>query len=113
MHEHFAALRIRGEWFSFAAEMLTIEPAAVAERRKRPVKITTGAMQWEWLAPFFARIDRFLLDTGMSGRELGLRAVRDGKVIANLRAGRGTTRMLDCIEAFIARWENCDAPPPA
>jgi len=73
LHERFAALRIRGEWFEFSEEMLTFIPAKPAPAAPAPINGRT--------------IQELLAD--WSPREVAKRIGCTPKTVENWKKGKG------------------------
>jgi hypothetical protein len=82
LHRRFTAQHIRGEWFAFHPDMLTIMPVDVEIAATVPVDLT------EYQAGFLQEINEFIGRSGMSSTALGRKAVGDGGFVAGVRNGR-------------------------
>lgn len=83
LHQRFAALRIRGEWFHFDRDMLN--PGIPGLEFTRPEIVE---------APLLAEIETFLAASGETPTAFGRRVAADPSLVADLRSGRSVGRRL-------------------
>lgn len=102
LHNHFADLLIRGEWFSFSRAMLADVGLVDMPLPSKPevvlqYPLTAGQER------LLADVDAFLKSTGMGATYLGVAAVNDGKFVSRLRAGKNMqTSTIQRVIAFMA-----------
>ncbi|MFO1081900.1 MAG: hypothetical protein U1E23_14875 [Reyranellaceae bacterium] len=66
------------------------------------------------ISDLLAEVEGFLTKTGMPPTTFGKNAVRDGKFVARLRAGKGiTVATVDRVRAYIASQREAAAAPAA
>ncbi len=85
LHRRFADRKVRGEWFQFVPEMLTI---SLSEIEQPPKPDPTAVI------PLAHRIEDFLKSTGMSPTVFGRMATGDPALVRELRHGRECRRAL-------------------
>lgn len=87
LHQTFADQRIRGEWFWFHPDMLTINPSEIEETPK------FGCRRVEAEPPqsLIEEIEAFALWSGLSESTIGGRAVKDSRFVSRLRSGKAVT----------------------
>jgi hypothetical protein len=92
LHTRFSSLRIHGEWFLAASDLLAFiadasgSPQPVAAVKRRAVVAPRPASQAK-PHPLYDEIEGFLKLTGMGETYLGKRAANDSAFVARLRAG--------------------------
>ena len=97
LHRHYRPLRLRGEWFTFCASMLTIEaPGQTISPTVGPDAVMPRH------ADLAALIDAHLRDTGMAASRFGSEAVGDPNFVRDLRAGREPrSRVVERVMSFM------------
>jgi 2,4-dienoyl-CoA reductase-like NADH-dependent reductase (Old Yellow Enzyme family) len=94
MHSRFSQHRVRGEWFTFHDDMLTVQPLACI-----PAPIESAPTDPETLDA----IEGFLARSGMTATGFGRAVAGDPTLVHELRKGRECRRVLRRkILAFIA-----------
>jgi hypothetical protein len=100
MHNHFAANRVRGEWFRLVPDMLTVAIGDVRPAAKEcPDADVFPSVDVELLTA----IERFLVRHGMTATMFGRLSARDPLLVHEIRKGRECKRAVRSrIMAFIA-----------
>ena len=90
LHRRYASQHVRGEWYRFIDEMLTVDPLSL-------VPIADADAPEELNA-----IETFLLQHNMNATEFGARSVNDPALVHEMRRGRECRRAVrQKIAAFI------------
>lgn len=97
LHRHFAAQRVRGEWFWFSDDMLTIDPPKLVPRSAAPNALA------RWLADNHVTPKAFAEKIGVSGEAvrlylLGRRMPRPEKMKDIIEATKGDVTANDFVE---------------
>jgi hypothetical protein len=114
LHQEYAALRIRGEWFHYDAAMMSVvppdnlSPALLAERANGPIFVFNANPSDN--AAFRASVEGALVRHGMAYTTFGMKALGDPGFVTALRKGRSPTlHTIARVHAFIASLEKSDA----
>lgn len=98
MHRRFADRRVRGEWFRFSPEMLTVSVEKIRSTWTPPTYAEP--------IPLTDQIEAFLGKSGMSATAFGIQAASDPTLVHEMRKGRECKRAIRTrIAEFIASQE--------
>jgi hypothetical protein len=107
LHQEFANLRIRGEWFHFSPDMLTVVPPqaltdeVLAERGRGPLLVFDRAS--DGLDEFRQAVEAALVRYGIPHTTLGIKALGDPGFVGRLRNGRSPNlTTIGKVNAFLA-----------
>lgn len=105
LHKHFSQNRISGEWFTFCAEMLSVDVEHLMPQPKVPYQIPEAAVAFSpEMQELIDAIRAFVEKTQTTKTALGKAAVNDGKIVDRVLSGKNITfRTFERLMVFMAQ----------